>query len=79
MKIKDTQCMYKYNIEPFLNNHLFMQGLKFVYFSSFIFEQRVASPDAMVCRQLCALGGSEHDVTSHDALEASRNFQCPRY
>jgi len=34
-----------------------MQGLKFVYFSSFIFEQRVASPDAMVYRQLGALGG----------------------
>jgi len=36
---------------------LFMQGLKFGYFSSFIVEQRVASPDAMVCRQLGASRG----------------------
>jgi len=40
-----------------LNSKLFMQGLKFVYFLSFIFEQRVASPDANVCRQLGASGG----------------------
>jgi len=40
-----------------LFHNMFMQGLKFVYFSSFIFQQRVASPDAMVCRQLGASVG----------------------
>jgi len=52
-----------------------MKWLKCVYFSSFIFEQRVASTDAMVCRQLVALGG-ESMMSPHMMLWKFR--ECSR-